>query len=275
MKLLGIVKRSVKWLVKGTPVIQTYVNVLSREDNTLFAGKNILITGGSSGIGYAIARKCVLWGGNICITGRDKNKLVKAQETLGGSCKIAVFDVGDWENLEKNFDECTKMFNGPLDIVVSNAGIFFEKDFTDYTMDDWNRMIDINLKGSYFLSQQVIKHFLDNHRRGNLLFITSARGIMSDSHIYGISKAGVNSLIQGLAKKYAQYGIRINGIAPGMTATGINGIDPSSDLYHESVVGKRVLRSEEIAEVASFLISDASICINGEIIACDEGNTIK
>lgn len=97
---------------------------------------------------------------------------------------------------------------------------------------------------------------------------------MSDTHLYGIGKAGLNSLVKGLAKSYSMYGIRVNAVAPGMTATGINGIDPMSDLAHENIC-HRVLRPEEIAEVATFLMSDSANCINGEIISCNGGNAIK
>lgn len=125
------------------------------------------------------------------------------------------------------------------------------------------------------MAQEAIRYFLNNEIQGNILFTSSERGIMSDTHIYGIAKAGVNSLIKGLARQYAGNGIRINGVAPGMTASGINSIDSDSNLYHPSVAGKRVIRPEEIAEVAAFLISNASVCINGEIIACDNANYIR
>lgn len=215
-------------------------------------------------------------GGTVCITGRNKEKLLIAQKNLGAEkCKTAVFDIGDIEKIEQNFYEILGLFHGPLDIVVSNAGIFYEKDFVKYSRDEYEHMNNINLKGAYFLSQQVIKHFLENERSGVMLFVTSERGIMADTHLYGITKAGLNSLVRGLAKQYAQNGIRVNAVAPGMTATGVNSINPESNLYHDSVAGKRIFRAEEIAEVAGFLISDSAKCINGEIIACNLGNHIR
>ncbi len=270
------VKRSIKYIFKGIPENKTYVNITSCTENNLYAGKNILITGGSSGIGYAVAQKCLSGGGSVCITGRKEEKLLAAGKKLGKEkCKTAVFDIGDIENIEKNFYEILGLFHSSLDIVVSNAGIFFEKDFVKYTEEDYENIFNVNLKGAYILSQQVIKHFLENKKTGTLLFVTSERGIMSDTHLYGITKAGLNSLVKRLAKKYAANGIRINAVAPGITATDINFVDPESNLYHAPVTGKRILRAEEIAEVAGFLISDCARCINGEIIACNLGNHIK
>lgn len=252
-----------------------YVKVLSCDRKDAFAYRHVLITGGSSGIGYAIAEKILKGGGKVCVTGRDRLKLETAQKRLGEGCKILVFDIADIGKIHHRFYQAIEQLGGNLDTVVSNAGIFYEKSFCDYTSEDWERICNINLAGGYFLAQEAIRYFLNNKIQGNILFTSSERGIMSDTHIYGIAKAGVNSLIKGLARQYAGNGIRINGVAPGMTASGINSIDSDSNLYHPSVAGKRVIRPEEIAEVAAFLISNASVCINGEIIACDNANYIR
>lgn len=274
MKFMKIVKRSAKYILRGVPVIN--VNVIANNNGQMFTNKNILITGGSSGIGFAIAEKCILCGGTVCITGRNISKLEAAQEQLGkDKCKIAVFDVGECNRIQERFSTILNILDGRIDIVVSNAGIYYEKDFFEYSPEDYTSMDDINLKGGYFLAQQACRYFMENGVAGNILFVSSERGLFGDVHVYGITKAGVNSLVKGLAKKYAGTGIRINAVAPGMTATGINRIDPASNLYNETVIGKRVIRPEEIAEVAAFLMCDASICINGEIIACDEGNAIR
>lgn len=267
-------KRVLKYIKNGIP--RTYVNVLSREIDSLFIGKRILITGGNSGIGLEIARKCIRGGALKCvITGRNEQKLIERCSELDrrGGVEYCVFDVSDAVNMEKYYGKCIEKAGGAFDIVVGNAGIFYEKDFYDYDESDWNRMFDTNLKGAYYLSQQAIKSFYQNGIKGNMVFITSERGIMADTHLYGISKAGLNSFIRGLAKSCSKDGIRVNGVAPGITATGINGIEPMNDLSHENAL-ERVLRAEEIAEVAVFLMSDGSVCINGEIIVCDGGNTI-
>lgn len=271
-------KRSLKnlgrYIVHGIPKQETYVKLTTADYNSILSGKNILITGGSSGIGLAIAAKCISEGASVCITGRNEEKLQKAKKQLGANCKAVNMDMADLESIPLKFKEIIDVFDGKLDCVVSNAGIFYEKEFSSYTVADWTKICNINLTGVYFLAQSVCSYYEECGSAGNILFISSERGIMGDEHIYGITKAGVNNLTKGLAKKYAPKGIRVNSICPGMTVSNINHLDPEGDLYHELPHCKRILRSEEIAEVALFLLSDVSRCINGEIIACNECNTV-
>jgi len=273
MSIKTYLKRLARFVVKGEPRKEIYVNVASVKYGQILAGKNILITGGSSGIGLAIAKKCALEGAQVLITGRNKEKLIVAREEIGvEKCKTLAFDVSDISNIHTMMEEVLSLLNGKLDAVVNNAGIYYEKDFFAYTPADWENMCNTNLKGVYFLTQNVCKYFINAKAEGNIVFISSERGIIGDFNIYGITKAGINNFVMGLTKKFSNNNIRVNGIAPGMVASGINGISSCGNL---SVSGrKRVLRADEIAEVAVFLLSDASKCINGEVIACNEGNAL-
>lgn len=174
-----------------------------------------------------------------------------------------------------NFEKARKLLDGKIDICVNNAGIYMSKDFLEYHENDWNSIIDTNLKSVFFLTQEVCKYFLEHNINGNILFISSEMAIAGDSNIYGISKAGLNNMIGGLCRAYAGNQIRFNGIAPGAAATGITNLNPEGNLYAENIIGNRYIRPEEIAEVACFLVSDAAKCINGEIITCNNGNIIS
>ena len=111
--------------------------------------------------------------------------------------------------------------------------------------------------------------------KGNVLMIASNRGLMGDTSPYGISKAGLICCVQGFARDNIELGIRVNAICPGMTATNINGLSEFDNLYDDGSRGKRVLLAEEIAEIACFLMSNVSRCINGAIIPCDEGDYLR
>ncbi len=98
---------------------------------------------------------------------------------------------------------------------------------------------------------------------------------MGDDGPYGMAKAAINNFIEGLARENVKYGIRVNGVAPGMTASKINHIDLEGNLYNDSVRGKRVILPNEIAEVVCFLLSDLSKCVTGTVIPCDEGDRLR
>ena len=105
------------------------------------------------------------------------------------------------------------------------------------------------------------------------MFISSERGIQTDDIPYGLTKAAINSLVKGLAPKLIKENIRINAVAPGITTSDMTGFKKEGNLYCEANLNQRVYLPEEVAEVATFLISDASSCVSGQIIACNEGKT--
>lgn len=273
MSLKSVLKRCAKFLVYGQPVINKYVSVAHIYDNKLLAGKKILVTGGTSGIGLSVAKKIIAAGGEVIITGRSQDKLNNAlKEIDSNNCKAIVFDIANITSIKSKFLDVVDLSDGKLDAVVSNAGIYKQKNFFDYTLDDYTRTMDTNFTGAFFLAQATIKYWLDNHIDGNLVFVSSERGIMSDVHPYGLSKVACNSFVEGLAKQYGVNDIRVNAVAPGITATNINNINPDGNLWFDK---RRIMRPEEIAEVVKFLLSDASKCVNGQIVACNEAYSVN
>lgn len=133
----------------------------------------------------------------------------------------------------------------------------------------------INVKAPFVLSQLYLKYCLQEIIKGHLVFTSSNRSLMGDFGPYGVSKAAINNLIEGLSRENILNGIRVNGVASGITGTGINGISKSDNLYTSSAKVERVLLAEEIAEVLAFLISDRRKYITGAIIPCDEGDRLR
>ena len=236
-------------------------------------GKKILITGGGSGLGYAMADKFLKEGATVLISGRNEEKLKEASEELG--CKYMILDVKQVEKFKDFVRNASELLEG-LDCLVNNAGIsLHEKSFFDVTSEGWDSQIDTNLKGPYFLSQEFLNYLINNQKRGDLLFISSETGDTVDYRPYGYTKAAINSITQGLAYMFKNKGIRINALAPGITASGMNGLTSQDDLYADSYGQGRFYIAEEVAEVATFLLSPLSGCISGQVITCNNAQTVN
>ena len=164
-----------------------------------------------------------------------------------------------------------------LSIYASNAGIsLHEGNFRNVTEEGWDSQMNINLKGNYFMVKAYIEYLesLDD-KNGNVVVITSERSRRSDDIPYGLTKAASNSFIECFASKVISEGIRVNGVAPGVTASDMTGVDRNGNMYANWQPSNRFFLPEEVAEVVNFLLSDVSNCISGEIIACDQGRYIS
>lgn len=273
-KVVTYIKRGIKYIFKEykQPIIKA--NIVQKATDNLFNGKVYLVTGGSSGIGYYIAKKLLQEGANVIITGKNEEKLKNAKNQLGKACVYMVYDIKKSDNADKIFNEIYDVF-GRIDGIINNAGIsLHEWDFLKVTPEGFDTQFYTNLKGSYFLTQSYVKKILDNKLEENVIFISSERGSMAEVIPYGLTKASIDNLVKGLSYKYYKKGIRFNSVAPGITASGMTNIDKESDLFSNSPSGRYFI-PEEVAEVVSYLLSDYSKCISGEIIHCNGGNHIK
>lgn len=276
MGLKQYLKRVGKYILKGVPVNNIKLEIVQKTPSELFEGKNILITGGGRGLGFFIAQKCVSEGANVIITGRNEDALKNAQKELGDKCKYIAFDVENVDKIEAFFNECIEKY-GKIDCLINNAGISLHEDvITKVTIDGFDKQINVNLRGSYFLAQAYIKYIEKNNiSNGNIIFISSERGAQCDQIPYGLTKVAINSLTEGLSRKYYKKGIRVNAVAPGVTASEMTGVSKDSNLYYEGIASNRFFIPEEVAEVVSFLISDYSKCISGEVIYTDAGDHLN
>lgn len=277
MSLGTYLKRMARYVLKGIPEYHTHVHVLEVAPGDRLNGKNILITGGSRGLGYYIARRCLRDGAKVLITGRNETSLRNAALELGENCHYIVFDATFVEGIPDLLHQTESMLGGKIHCLVSNAGVsLHEGGFRNVTPEGWDLQMDTNLKGNYFLIKEYIIYLESkDDTQGNIVVITSERANRPDDIPYGLTKAASNSFIQGIGCRVIEKGIRINGVAPGVTASEMTGFDRSGNLYASWQAGKRIFLPEEVAEVAAFLLSDLSACISGEIITCDQGRYIS
>lgn len=271
--------RLIRFVIKGEPVEKTYIGICSVNYGKLFENKNVIILGGSSGIGYAIARKCLVEGAKVLVTARNEDKLKRAVATLKEECNSReleglVWDITNVKNCIEKTAEAIRIMGGKIDCLVNSAGITSPKNIDNCTPEEWDQVFNTNLKGLFFATQAFIDFFRKQNTGGNIVMIASQAGLNAQSRPYALSKAALIHLSMGLAKELLQYQIRVNAIAPGPTISEMCRMDPQGDL-RSGGRGKRIILPEEVAETAIFLMSDASKCITGEVIACNEGNSIR
>lgn len=255
---------------KKTPVV---AHISTLEANHTLENRRIIITGGGKGLGLAIANRCVSSGAEILICGRDSNILEEEAKRLG--CQWQVLDMLNVSSFPAFMDDVFSETGFNADTLVCNAGIsLHETDFLDVTPESFDRQVGTNLRGAFFLAQAFSRKLLETKRDGNILFVSSETGETPDLRPYGWTKAATNSMVQGLAYRLSKDNIRVNAIAPGVTATKMTGFGTDNLTYPDSPIGRAYL-PEEMAEIAAFLISDISGPISGQIITCNNAKTIN
>lgn len=257
------------------PKNKVCVEISHIEYNHALEGQNIVITGGSKGIGLAMAQKFVSEGANVLITGRNEATLKKALSTIGKMNNVSYL-VHDMES-ECDFGSLIRKFQekiGEITSLVLNAGIsLHEGNILNVTPENYDRQFNINLRANYFLAQAFLKYKIDKNEKGNILFLSSETAAKCVDIPYGLTKAALNSLVGALARRVYLRGIRVNAIAPGVTYTDMTkGSHKFSGDYSNNSTSGRFFLAEEIAEVASFVLSKASVCITGEVLYCDAGS---
>lgn len=265
-KIKNIVKKSKNPHIKPIYIPITYGEYLKN--------RTILITGGTSGIGFAIAKACIKNNANIIITGRDKEKIKIACDNLNKERPLDsdIFIIGktlDIENVESMASEFKNIFEfenvKQIDCLINNAGVNGGKSFGLTTIEEYDKVININLKGTYFLSQIFSNYLIESKIEGNILNILSSSSLRPATSPYRVSKWGELGLTKGLAKTLIKYGIVVNAIAPGPTATKMLKKD-GSDLFNATSPSRRYSTAEEIANFSVFLISDMGRMIVGDTI---------
>lgn len=273
MSLKQYIKRGVRYILKGTPVQHIQANITYTQAHERLKGRKIIVTGGGKGLGAAMAAKFVAEGATVLISGRNENALKETANKIG--CKYLVLDIQDTAKLDNFITEADQLLGG-VDSLVNNAGVsLHESTFFDVTPETFDTQIATNLRGGFFLTQSFTKLLLREKRKGNVLFISSETGETVDIRPYGFTKAAINSLVQGLACLFVEKNIRVNAVAPGVTASDMTGFKSDGDLFYQGNATKRIYLPEEVAETACFLLSDISGCISGQIIVCNNGKTIN
>lgn len=275
MGLKLYIKRMIKYIFREYKPIIINAQIVQKESSDLLKNKIILITGGGRGLGFFMAKKAISEGAQVIITGRNEETLKNAANVLGKNCEYKVFDVKNIKEGKVLIDYIYEKY-GKIDCLINNAGVsLHEGNMLNVSEDNFDNQFTTNLKGAYFLTQNYIKKYKNiNQKKGNIVFISSERGSQCDDLPYGLTKVAINSLIEGLSRRFYKDGIRVNGIAPGVTASEMTGINKNDNLYAENASG-RYFVPEEVAEVLMFILSDYSQCISGEVIHCNAGQHLN
>jgi NAD(P)-dependent dehydrogenase (short-subunit alcohol dehydrogenase family) len=242
------------------------------------SGKRILVTGGSSGL--SIARRCLSEGADVLITGRNLNKLKSAARKIDSpKLRYMQWDISDISNVKENVTKASKLLAGEIDVLINNAGVVNGGSFPDVSEATWDAAYEVNSKGLFFTTQAICSIWLNDPKQytRKVINISSQGGFVGATYPYRMTKWDVVGLTAGLGIKLASKNIIVNGIAPGITAT--NAIpfvgEQTENIYCSLVPLERCALPDEIAELASFLISDRSNFIVGQTIVCDGGFTLK
>lgn len=257
---------------------KTTVHIGVLNNNQLLAGRTAIITGGTSGIGLAIAKLFIRSGAYVLITGRSQERL---DEVCNAICQETntkgMVDGLEWNNTdvhayEKIFHQALTMLppdRQHFDILVNNAGVLggtLEK----ATPEDYDLIMNTNLKSTFFLSKLICEYYRKNVIHGNVLNIASSSSLRPAESVYTVSKWGVRGLTLGLARHYSKYGITVNGLAPGPTATPML-IKGQQDNLSKDIPLGRYIMPEEIANLAVVLVSEMGRPVLGDILYATGG----
>ena len=241
-------------------------------------GKTAIVTGGSRGIGYAIARAFIDAGARVVITARNEEQLNQAAASLGANCIARRCDNGDPADIAAMVEGVAAL--GPVDILVNNAGIspYFKK-VEHVTPEEFDLVVGVNMRGTYFASVEAATCMFDSGG-GTIINITSVTGIVPVERqgVYAGSKAAIHQLTKTMALEWAGRAVRVNAIAPGWTATELTG-DLLDSRHGEGLRADipmgRVAVPEDIVGAAVWLASDASRYVTGTIVVVDGGRQLK
>lgn len=252
----------------------SYVNISYVNPSEQFVGKKIVITGGTSGLGLAIAKSFLSEGATVLICARNKDRINNLLKEEANSRLFGLeWDISIVNQVKDKIEIASKMLDG-VDVFINCAGV------SAYNGDDkseemYDFIVDINMKGLYFMCKAEGDYFMNNRIQGKIINITSKAGEIIATDPYTMSKWGANAITQGFARKLSKYHINVNGIAPGCVPTNITAElqshKDSDNQFRKEHNTKRFTMPEEIAYVANFLASDSAKNIVGQIIAVDGG----
>jgi glucose 1-dehydrogenase len=262
----------------------------TREELRGLKGKNVLVTGGTSGIGQAIAVRFAEFGANVAINylskpedatetkGQVEACAAKVQQ-MGVRDVIVKGDVSKEEDVVAMFEDTVDKLGG-LDVLINNAGIQISRASHELSAADFDKVIGVNLRGAFLCAREAIKRFLDARKPGVIINISSVHQVIPKPNYlgYSVSKGGMQNMTRTLALEYAGQGVRVNAIGPGATITPINRAwvdDPvKAEMVTSHIPIPRPGTADEMAGVSCFLASDDGAYITGQTIFVDGGLTL-
>ena len=261
---------------------------MSGTNGTRLAGTRALITGGGTGIGRATAALFSREGAKVMVSGRRRPELeetVREVQRAGGTAGYVQGDVSTQRDAEHMVEQAVTTLGG-LDILVNNAGIIVRNaSVTAVSVDDWERVLNIDLTGVFLVSRFALQHMVKAAQGGAIVNVSSVSGIMGDPNMapYNAAKGGVNLLTKNMALDYAPRGIRVNSVCPGRIATPMpkSRLKPGDDWeqvlaqWGKNIPLGRIGQPEDVAQAILFLASDEAAWITGTTLVVDGGSTIS
>ena len=240
-------------------------------------GKVALVTGGSRGLGAAIAQRLAQDGAAVAITytssPQKANEVVLAIESAGGKALAIRADSADVEAVKNAVTETVKAF-GRLDILVNNAGIAVMAPIDEFSMDDFDRLIAVNVKGVFVATQEAVRHMTEGGRIITIGSVNSDLVPFVGGSVYALTKGAIASFTRGLARDLGPRSITVNNIQPGPIDTDMNPAEgPFADSLKSTMALQRYGRTEEVAAMVSYLASPEAAFVTGASLKIDGGFT--
>lgn len=246
-------------------------------------GKNVIVTGATRGIGAAIAEAFSQQGANVAVVSRSQEQCQAAAEALreryGTDAWAHSCDVQDIASVRALAADTAERY-GRIDVLVNNAGVAVTKPAVDLTESDWDRVLETNLKGPFFLCQAVGGYMI-RQNGGRIINIASMLGLVGDKNIlpYLASKGGLLQMTKGLALEWARYNVLVNAVAPGYVVTAINEREMNDEKIRSRIMSKTPLRryadAKEVASTVLYLASDEASYVTGSVYSVDGGWTAQ
>jgi glucose 1-dehydrogenase len=243
-----------------------------------FKGHVAIVTGAAQGIGFGIAKALSLRGAQVLLNDEKEEQAASAAleiRNAGGICESCAGDVADPEFTKYMTDLAVKQF-GKLNIAIANAGVTVFGDFLSYSPAQFQRVMDVNMNGSFFLAQHAARHMKEQHEKGSILFMSSVTGHQAHKNLaaYSMTKAAIEMLAKNLVIELSSFGITVNAIAPGATLTERTLNDTNyKKTWAEITPMGRAAEVDDIVNAALFFVSPSSRQITGQSLIIDGGWT--